>query len=102
MRFNRTTQQQRTISTVELILEEGQWVGIETFFGGNFAVRDGTSLESKMSHVVCREYALEGNISSLFVAALRSCGHDATDSVGRQVIIVIAHKATAGFGSANV
>jgi hypothetical protein len=66
------------IGTIEFVLKEGQGVGIEAFLGWNFPVSDGTSLECKMTHVMCREHSLKNNVSAWLVTTLRSGRHEST------------------------
>jgi hypothetical protein len=66
------------IGTIEFVLKEGQGVGIEAFLGRNFPVSDGTSLECKMTHVMCREHSLKNNVSTWLVTTLRGGRQEST------------------------
>jgi hypothetical protein len=90
------------IGAVELILQEGQGVGIKALLSGHFTMRDGACLECKVTHMMCGEYTFKDNISSRLVAALRCGGHDSADKVRGQIIVVIAYEAATGFRSTNI
>ena len=91
-----------SIGPVKLVGEKGQWICIEAFLCGHLSVRDRTCLESKMTHVVSSEHTLKGDVGFWLVATLSSSGHDPSDGIRRQVVVVITYKPTSGFGSADV
>jgi hypothetical protein len=91
-----------SIGPVKLVGEKGQWICIEAFLCGHLSVRDSTCLESKVTHVVSSEHTLKGDVGFWSEAALGNSGHDSSDGIRRQVVVVITYKPTAGFGATNI
>ena len=48
------------------------------------------------------EHTLEGDVGFWLEASLSDGGHDASNSIRRQVVVVITNKPTAGFGATNI
>jgi hypothetical protein len=54
-------------------------------------VLNGTSVHLEMPLVMSRDLRLDINDGSRGVALLDDGGHDATDGIGRKIVVVIAH-----------
>jgi hypothetical protein len=78
-------------SAIEFIRYERQWIRIEAFLGGNFPVLNGTSVHLEMPLVMSRDLRLDINDGSRGIALLDDGGHNATDGIGRKIVVVIAH-----------
>lgn len=59
--------------------------------GGNFSVLDGASVHLEVSFVMSRNLRFDVNDGPRGVAFLDDGGRDATDSIGRKIIVVIAY-----------
>jgi len=90
------------VGTVKLVREKGQRICIEAFLCGHLSVRDSACLESEVTHMMGGEHTLEGDVSFWLEASLGDGRHDASNSIRRQVVVVIANKPTAGFGATDI
>jgi hypothetical protein len=48
------------------------------------------------------EHTLEGDVGFWLEASLSDGGHDASNSIRRQVVVVITNKPTVGFGATDI
>lgn len=90
------------VGTVKLVREKGQRICIEAFLCGHLSVRDSACLESEVTHVMSGEHTLKGDVGLRLEASLGDGRHDASNSIRRQVVVVITNKPTAGFGATDI